>query len=100
MTIQCPACRAENTDPPACRRCRADLTLLWSLQTNREQALDAARQCVSLGQPEPALAHVECAQSLRQGADAERLAAVAYLLLGKFPEAWHCYQRALRQQKT
>ena len=34
-SLVCPVCRAANHQPPACRRCRADLSLLWQV---REQA--------------------------------------------------------------
>lgn len=39
MTIVCPCCRAGNDAGPACRRCKADLSLLFEARTRRaEQA--------------------------------------------------------------
>jgi len=89
----CPVCRADNTEAPACRRCRADLSLLWAVDDQRRRFLDAARHCLSRGQGEPALTFIEKAVSLGQGADADQLAALAHLLVGNFADAWRYFQR-------
>ena len=52
--MRCPVCRAENDQGPQCRRCRADLGLLFGLEKRRRQALDAARRCVAQGDPQRA----------------------------------------------
>jgi len=40
--VRCPLCKAENTTPPTCRRCKADLGLLFTWQRQqREAALKA-----------------------------------------------------------
>ena len=43
MPIPCPCCRASNDTGPACRRCKADLALLFALEANRAEHFAAAR---------------------------------------------------------
>jgi hypothetical protein len=88
----CPVCRAENEQPGACRRCRADLSLLWNLEERRRRCLDAARTYLSQGRSQLALEQIELAVRLRRGKDIDQLAAVAHLLDGNFAEAWRSYQ--------
>ena len=38
----CPACKADNAQGPACRRCKADLSPLWALEARREALLALA----------------------------------------------------------
>lgn len=39
--MRCPVCRAENDRGPNCRRCRADLSLLFALEKQRRfQAIE------------------------------------------------------------
>jgi hypothetical protein len=91
--MQCPVCRADNSEGPSCRRCRADLSLLWAIDDRRRHCLDAARRLLGQGHGEPALAQIEQAAALRQGADADQLAALAHLLSGNFGEAWRFYHQ-------
>jgi hypothetical protein len=97
MTIACPACRAENSDR-ICRRCRADLGLLWDLEIERQRLMadagDALRRCdwarvIDLS---------ENVRQLRDGPDAARLIACAYLIRGKFYRAleWHARAKEMR----
>ena len=37
--MKCPVCRAENDQGPQCRRCKADLALLFTLADQRRSAL-------------------------------------------------------------
>lgn len=39
--VRCPLCKAENTNPPTCRRCKADLGLLFTWQ--RQQQAEAVK---------------------------------------------------------
>ncbi len=94
MPLLCPVCRAANDAGPACRRCRADLTLCFAVERQRNQALAAARHAAATGRWDDALAHAERARELRRGPDAERLLAVLHLQAGRFAAAWRHYRRA------
>jgi hypothetical protein len=92
--MRCPVCKAENATGPQCRRCKADLGLLWSLEDQRRRELEAARRCLSAGRWPEAVRHVAQAYRLRRDEEASRLLAVAYLLGRDFAEAWRHYQAA------
>jgi hypothetical protein len=89
--MRCPVCRAEVEQGPNCRRCRADLSLLFTLEAQREQALAAAWSWLRQGQLRQALTVAEGAEALRAGPDTRQLRAVLYLLTGDFARAWACY---------
>jgi hypothetical protein len=86
--ITCPVCRAAVEAGPQCRRCKADLSLLFALEARREAVLAAARRSLAAGRPDQALALAEGAERLRRGADARRLIAAAHLLRRDFAAAW------------
>ncbi len=88
----CPVCRADNNEDVACRRCRADLSMLFALEDLRRRCLDAAGRCLEKRQIAAALEHIRRADEVRHGTDADRLAAVAHLLGGNFSEAWRLYR--------
>lgn len=90
--MRCPVCRADNNQPPHCRRCRADLTLLFALEEERRHALAAAGACVARGQLGRALDLANGAAALRRGGDADQLLAVIHLLRRDFREAWRLYR--------
>ena len=92
--MQCPVCRADNEQKPTCRRCRADLSLLWNVEEQRQDCLRAARVCLRMGQNDQALEHIERAKEMRCGADADQLAALTHLLAGRFAEALRFHQIA------
>jgi hypothetical protein len=108
--MRCPVCKAENDQGPACRRCKADLALLWAVEARREALLISARQrlarrdgCPSAGDGDPVArleAHIDRRQAveeaaaatrLRAGPDAGRVAALARLLARDFAGAWRAY---------
>ena len=64
--MRCPACRAENDEGPQCRRCRADLSLLFALEEQRRAALTLAYRCLTEGQCSRALAIAEGVDTLRR----------------------------------
>jgi hypothetical protein len=90
MTIRCPACRAENTEA-TCRRCKADLSLLFSLEAERERVMETAKRALREGRPDDAYAAAWHAQEIRRGDDAVKLVALAHAARGDFAEAlrWH-----------
>jgi hypothetical protein len=89
--VSCPVCRARVESGPQCRRCRADLSLLFALEARRGAALAAARRSLAAGHIDEALALARGAEQLRRGEDARRLIATAHLLRREFAAAWHWY---------
>jgi|SRR5581483_11584904 len=92
--MRCPVCRAEVEQGPQCRRCRADLSLLFALEEQRQQALVAAYQYVREGRWRSARAVAEGIHALRRDADSARLLAALSLLQGNFERAWREYHDA------
>jgi hypothetical protein len=94
MNLRCPVCRAENSTGPACRRCRADLSLLLSVEARREHHLAAARSAVAAGRLDDALEDLARADELRPGPDVCRVRACANLLAGDYAAALADYTAA------
>ena len=89
--MRCPVCRAEVEHGPNCRRCRADLSLLFTLEEQRARALATAYWYAAQGQWQRAVAIAEGVQAVRRDEDARRLLAVGYLLQRDFARAWQSY---------
>jgi len=94
MPLACPVCRAANDTGPTCRRCRADLALVFAVEGRRAHALAAARHAAASGRWDEACQHARRALKLRRGSDAERLLAALNLVAGRFADAWRHYQAA------
>jgi hypothetical protein len=95
MNIRCPVCRADNTIPPACRRCRADLSLLWALEARRESLVAVAKTAVEAGQFDHALDELVEAEELRAGTEIRRMRACVAVLRGDFESAVRAYVAAM-----
>jgi hypothetical protein len=93
MSLRCPVCKAENTEGPWCRRCKADLSLLFALEEQRRAAFEAARVAASRGDRDGFLSAAEHADTLRSNDESRRLLAVARLLHGNFAGAVREAQR-------
>lgn len=93
--MRCPVCKAENPQGPQCRRCKADLSLLFALEEQRQRALAEARNSLRCGQCQVAAEHAETANCLRSDDESRRLIALAHLLDRDFASAWQCYQNWL-----
>ena len=89
--IPCPCCRATNDAPPACRRCKADLSLLFGVMTQRDALMADAMRHIAAGDFFAALCSIGDVESLRSGGDVSRLRAVVHLLSRDFHTAWACY---------
>jgi hypothetical protein len=89
--MNCPVCKAPNDTGPRCRRCRADLSLLFTLEERRRTALAEAYRSAARGQWQRALTIAEGVDALRSDDESRRLVAVAYLLQRDFARAWECY---------
>jgi hypothetical protein len=88
--LVCPVCRAANEQPPACRRCRADLLLLWQVRDERDRVLAAAREQLRGGDLDSALASVRRAEELHRTPETQRLRALVHLLRHEFRAAREC----------
>lgn len=93
--IACPCCRATNDRGPACRRCKADLSMLFALAARRESLLAAARARLAGGEPAAALEAIAEAEAIRDGAEVRRLRAAAGLLNRDFTAALAWYSAAV-----
>jgi hypothetical protein len=89
--MRCPVCRAAVEQGPQCRRCRADLSLLFALEDRRRALLQEAGQALALGRWRRVVALASEAQALRRGEDGARLLALGHLAGKNFPEAWSAY---------
>ncbi len=94
--IHCPACRADNAEGPACRRCKADLSPLFALEADRASALAAARGALAAGEAGAALAAALRADMLRRDEASRRLAAACALAARDFALAWRLYREGAR----
>lgn len=90
MTLTCPCCRATNT-ADACRRCKADLSLMTALEAVRECHIAAARRLLAEGDAGQAVAHINSAAALRPADDLRPVRAAALLLSGQFADALAAY---------
>jgi hypothetical protein len=90
--MRCPVCKADNSQGPQCRRCKADLSLLFALEEQRQRMLAEARRCLRQGEWQTAVKHAERANWLRCDDESSRLVAMAHLLVRDFAAAWRCYQ--------
>lgn len=89
--MRCPVCKAENSQGPQCRRCKADLSLLFALEDQRARALAEARHCLRRGEWQAAIEHAKTAERLRGDEESKRLLAAVHLLGKDFAAAWWCY---------
>jgi hypothetical protein len=90
--MRCPVCKADNSQGPQCRRCKADLALLFALEDQRRRTLAEARHCLRRGEWQSAGEHAETASWLRDDEESRRLMAAAHLLDRDFAAAWRSYQ--------
>lgn len=96
MAIRCPVCKAENTDGPNCRRCKADLSLVFALEDQRSAALSEAKD--ALDERHYAEAHTAAlwADHLRRDEVSSRLVALTALLSGDHAQAWRVWGEQVR----
>jgi|SRR6516165_8644471 len=96
--MRCPVCRAENIEA-ICRRCRADLSLLVSLEKERARLVAAASMAIACGDGREALLHAEATERLRPDDDTDRLIALGHLMRRDFSAAWTRYKNMQIRQK-
>lgn len=88
--MRCPVCRAENAEDTSCRRCKADLSLLVTVEQARRSALTNAMQAAAAGNGVQTLVHAEEAHQLRPDNETWRWLAVGHLLSRDFAQALAC----------
>lgn len=88
MAVRCPVCKAENSAGPTCRRCKADLTFVFTLEEKREAVLARARWALGQRQYSDAHAKALLAHHLRGDEPSRQLVAITALLLGDHAMAW------------
>jgi hypothetical protein len=93
----CPVCKAANTGGPQCRRCRADLSLLFAVEDRRRRLLAEARQALQHGDWRGAVRRADASERLHASAEARQLRAVGYLLGRDFARAWDVYRRSPKE---
>jgi hypothetical protein len=89
--IRCPVCKAENTQGPTCRRCRADLSLLFQLEEQRVRTLAESRRLLAAGRTEKAGNLAEEADWMRGDEESRRMLALTRLMRQDFAGAWSLY---------
>ena len=99
MPIPCPCCKASNDTGPACRRCRADLSLLFAIEADREAAIQLARGFAAESRFPEAIAALERAAALRRGDEVARLKAAVLLLGRDFAGALNAYHEVVSRSR-
>jgi methylphosphotriester-DNA--protein-cysteine methyltransferase len=90
--LKCPVCKADNATPPTCRRCKADLAMLWAVEDHRRTLVERAKAAMADRQYDDALESLNAAERARPGADLAPLRASATLLAGDFAGAYRVYR--------
>lgn len=76
MPVPCPCCKAANDTGPACRRCKADLSLLFAAAARRDWCTAAAAESLAGGDVSTALQLANEAEFL--GADCSAIRTVCH----------------------
>lgn len=84
MQLRCPVCKADNASGPACRRCKADLSLLIAVESQREHHVAHCAQAAREGRLDDALEHLDQAKALRDGPDLRRYRVCMSVLAGDY----------------
>ena len=95
--MRCPVCKATVDNGPACRRCKADLSMLFAIETERGYRLAVARRAAREENWAKAQSELQETAALRIDADVCQLEAAIQLLQGDFAAAWTAYPSALKQ---
>src|SRR5260370_42433760 len=94
--MRCPVCRAENAEDATCRRCKADLALLVTLEEARRGLIARAAGAAASSDGMRVLQYAEAAHRLRRDHESWRWLAVGGLLVSDFALALACWRQALR----
>lgn len=92
MQLKCPVCKAE-TATETCRRCKADLSMLFALERQREVALSLARRHLRCWRWVAACDEARRADELRRDAETQQVLALASLMCGDYAMTLRCWRR-------
>ena len=90
--MRCPVCKVENEQGPLCRRCKADLSLLFQVEKQRARHCSAARRFLRNGRWDEAIGQAAKADGLRHDDESLRLAAIGCLMARDFDGALRYYR--------
>lgn len=94
MALRCPVCKADNAAGPNCRRCKADLALLFTLEQQRREAIAQCRLALREGRLREAATHASTADHLHRDEESQQLVALTALLCRDYHRAWRVFQGA------
>ncbi len=94
--LRCPVCRADNTRGPNCRRCKADLSLLFTLEQQRTCHIQAAREAIRAEDWSLAEYHIVEADTIRNDETIGQIEATVALLRRDFQRAWAQYRGLIK----
>ncbi len=97
--MECPVCRAENPVGPDCRRCKADLSLLFQVEVQGQLLKQKSCELASTNQWEKARKVAEESLRLQDTEEIRKLISVCHLGQGNFKEALLNYLRINRIEK-
>jgi methylphosphotriester-DNA--protein-cysteine methyltransferase len=95
--MHCPVCKADNAAGPHCRRCRADLSLLFTVEKQQRQRLAEVADLARQRQWHAALQAAEAADQLRRDEHSLHRLLVCRLMLRDFARAWPVYGALARR---
>jgi methylphosphotriester-DNA--protein-cysteine methyltransferase len=98
--MRCPVCKAAVEQGPQCRRCKAELSLLFAMEDQRHRLLAEASRLLAQDHIPEALTTSAQADALRSDADSWRLLALSHLLRRDFAAAWRYYQLQERAEPS
>jgi hypothetical protein len=91
-SMRCPVCKAMVEQHPQCRRCRADLSLLFAVERQAQVAGEEAVRLAGQGRDVEALHLAGRAAALHSTKETQRFLAVLHLRGRDFAAAWAAYQ--------
>jgi hypothetical protein len=94
--MRCPVCNADNSQGPLCRRCRADLTLLFGLEAQQARLLLQARAALRTGDALRAEQMAASAAEEHDTSEVRQLLALCRLWRRDFAGAWSAYPRRVK----
>jgi hypothetical protein len=93
--MRCPVCRASDNQTEQCRRCKADLSLLFQVERDRSAHVAAAEWHAAHGAGDACVRQAKLADELRADGDSARLLAMGMLLRRDFAGALRAYRRTM-----
>jgi hypothetical protein len=90
-SLICPVCKAENRSPNSCRRCKADLTLLWDLKIHYDNKLAEALDKLRVGELDEAEETLQQVSRIRATPEVTALFAILRAKQHRFHLVWQLY---------